>query len=133
MRIVLTFLLQRKKTIGLFLLFGTVFAASLGTGLWYFQESPLRSPITSATTLQFLSYQKKADSKPKVIYGFLPYWNIQNVTLQPGLSQVAYFSLTFDRTGQIVERQGKDTEMGFHKLQSDDFLNIIQTARKNLA
>jgi spore germination protein YaaH len=125
-------LASSRRVIGIGVLLSVVVILSCATVLWYFQDSPLLSPITSSTTLQFLSVKKpEQKTGPKVVYGFLPYWNVHNATLQPELTDVAYFSLTFDRTGSIVERQGQETEMGFHKLQSEDFLNMIQAARKN--
>jgi spore germination protein len=114
------------------ILFIGVFAASLAGAFWIFQDSPLLSPITSSTTLQFLSGKKTNHSqKPKVVYGFLPYWNIKNAELQPELSHVGYFALTFDRNGNILERDGDEIDMGYHTLQSDNFLNLIEETQKN--
>lgn len=121
-----------KKKIGLGLLFFGLFIVALVAALWYFQDSPLLSPITSATTLQFLSIRDSEKNRThKVVYGFLPYWNVQTATLQPELSQVSYFSLIFDHTGHIVDRVGNSAEPGYHRLQSDDFINVIQAAQKN--
>lgn len=127
-----SFLGLHKKKIGILLLFLGIFLTSFFTVIWFFQDSPLLSPITSSTTLQFLSIKdthKKTDQK--IIYGFLPYWNIQKATLQPELTSVGYFSLIFDHTGSIVSRQDQEAEQGYHKLQSDDFVNMLQQAQKN--
>ena len=118
-----------------FLLFG-VFVASVSVVIWLFRDNPLLSPITSSTTLQFLSDKltnTNKDNSPKMIYGFLPYWNVNQVTIQPELTQLAYFSLTFDHTGHIVSRSGGEVDQGYHKLQSEDFVNVMQVAQKNHA
>jgi spore germination protein YaaH len=116
-----------------FLLFG-VFIATISVVIWLFRDNPLLSPITSATTLQFLNDRltnANKSSSPKMIYGFLPYWNVNQVTIQPELTQLAYFSLTFDHTGHIVSHSGGEVDQGYHKLQSEDFVNVMQTAQKN--
>jgi spore germination protein YaaH len=125
---------QHRKMMGMgFLLFG-VFVASACAVIWLFRDNPLLSPITSSTTLQFLSDKLTKANKsnsPKMIYGFLPYWNVNRVVIQPELTQLAYFSLTFDHTGHIISRQDGEVDQGYHKLQSDDFVNSMQAAQKN--
>jgi spore germination protein YaaH len=65
-----------------------------------------------------------------VVYGFLPYWNVDKVTIQPELTHLAYFALTIGPNGQIVTRTPEGTEPGYNKLQSDQWLSLANQVKK---
>lgn len=103
----------------LWLLAGAIF------GWWYFSDSPLISPLTTNSTFRFL--RGETVSEGKIVYGFLPYWNLGKVTLQPELTHLSYFSLTILANGTIATRTDEGAEMGYHRLDSDDLASISAT------
>jgi spore germination protein YaaH len=136
------FLLNKKlkKIFGFGFLFLGICIASAGSVLYFFQDTPLLSPITSHTTFQFLPWTDNMrrnagngssnSSGKKLIYGFLPYWNLQKATIQPELDRLAYFGLSFDANGNIVTRQDNNPEQGYHKMQSEDLLTLSSQLNK---
>lgn len=117
-----------KKIIGLIsLLIGlTAVAALLFVTLT--KKQPLVSPINSATTFSFLPGITKKNNN-RVVYGFLPYWNLKQVELQPELTNLGYFSLTVAGNGEISTTQEGNIEPGYAKLKSDDLLQLIEVAQ----
>ncbi len=112
----------------LVLLSGILFLLTL-EALWFFRKVPLLSPITSSTTFQFLSEPSQpTHTDHKLVYGFLPYWNKDKVTLQPELTHLSYFSLEFNQNGDILDHKQGEMEMGFHTLQSEQILSLFQSA-----
>lgn len=99
-------------------------------GLQYFQSRPLLSPLSENSTFQFFTNPNLQDKK--IVYGFLPYWNITKVTVHPELTNLAYFGLTIGSDGKLLtsDKEG-NIEPGFNKLQSDDFLQIAQAVTHN--
>jgi len=65
------------------------------------------------------------------VYGFLPYWNINTVQLQPELTHLAYFSLTIAGDGSLVTREATYEEPGYNKLRSEAFLDLAAQAKAN--
>ena len=92
--------------------------------IWYFQEAIIISPLSSLTTFNFIN--KIISSDNKVVYGFMPYWTIDEVKLQPELTHLAYFGLTINADGSIMTRQDGGLEPGYRNLQSDKFLELSQ-------
>jgi spore germination protein YaaH len=98
---------------------GVVFLSCL-VSFWWFADTPLISPLSPNGTFHFLS-SIVHKPKPPIVYGFLPYWNLQKITIQPELTHLAYFGLTVGPTGQIVTQTDEGTEPGYSKLQSDQW------------
>jgi spore germination protein YaaH len=92
-------------------------------GILIFTDIPLLSPFTENELSSFLL---KKTSTQKKIYGFLPYWNINKVTLQEELTHLAYFSLSINSDGSFKTHQGSNLEPGFNKLQSGKFSELIE-------
>jgi spore germination protein len=121
-----------------------LFLASLSIGsivvtviFLYWQNSrPLLSPFTGNMTAQSAQKieKKKADpsdpSKNKIVYGFLPYWNLNKAKLHPELTHLAYFSLTVGGDGKIITRQNNGTEPGYNKLSSDEVLSLMSAQHR---
>lgn len=91
---------------------------------WWFQSIPLLSPLNQAATFRFLSGETLGSVSNKQVYGFLPFWNIKDLTLQPELTTLSYFSLTIGGDGSIILREGDHVEPGYNKLQSEEFLEL---------
>lgn len=51
--------------------------------------------------------------------------------MQPELTHLGYFSLTIGPNGDILTRTNGGTDIGFHKLQSDQVTSLIATVKKN--
>jgi spore germination protein YaaH len=106
---------------------GTIAIAAIAA--FFLIDLPLSSPLNEQSFSRFLPkfpHQKNE----KIIYGFLPYWNLREVTLQPELTHLAYFSLTLAEDGTFVtEGSGGGTEPGYRTLQSDDFLALAEVLR----
>jgi spore germination protein YaaH len=88
--------------------------------IWLFADIPLFSPIAEKSD----SFSKNKNSINKKIYGFLPYWNMDNFSFQEELTDVAYFSLTINEDGSLKTRDGENLDPGFFRLQSDEFSDI---------
>lgn len=99
--------------------------------LVWFWNQPLQSPLTKHPVFQFLQTNQDSGSQGKVVYGFLPYWNISKTTLQPEITQLSYFSLTIEGDGSIQTVLDGYTEPGYNKLKSDEFFDLAATAKQN--
>lgn len=97
-------------------------------GLTLNKKQPLVSPISSATTFSFLPGTTTKKNN-RVVYGFLPYWNLKQVELQPELTNLGYFSLTVAGNGEISTTQDGNIEPGYAKLKSDELLQLIEVAQ----
>lgn len=97
------------------------FCFALVFSLWYFAEVPLTSPLSSLTTFNFIN-QLTTKSDNKIVYGFVPYWNLEDVKIQPELTHLSYFGLTIGANGHIVTRDNGGLEPGYRHLQSENFL-----------
>lgn len=101
--------------------------------LWQTWQPPLTAPISSTTTFSFLPYDSVMGSitQPKLIYGFLPYWNLEKTTLNDSLTHVAYFALTIGGDGTLRTQGDEESLTGYRKLQSESFLDIIEKTQKD--
>lgn len=97
-------------------------AVGLGLALtiWWFWDIPLVSPLSATPVFQFLTTAPPT-STGKVVYGFVPYWNITKTTLRPELTHLSYFSLSIAADGSLDQ---DTSEPGFQRLQSDEFLEL---------
>jgi len=98
--------------------------------LWFFWDEPLASPINSLTTFRFLQESRLPRTGNKVVYGFLPYWNMDVANIQKELSHLSYFSLTIDGAGKLITKENDYAEPGYNKLRSDQFLELSNQAIK---
>ena len=119
------------KRLWLFLMSTLVFCAALAAGLYFFWQVPLHSPVTESTTFRFLSEANLFKKESKVVYGYLPYWNVNTVTIQPELTHLSYFGLTAAGDGSIVTRTEDGGEPGYVRLGSDEFLEAANQVRAN--
>jgi len=122
---------NNKKIAGLiFLILGL---ACLIYGIWtmFFRSNELLSPITQNSSFQFLFNGEEPDAHPKrVVYGFLPYWNLSKFTLQPETTHLSYFSLGIGKDGSILTKDGSSPEQGYAKLGSDEVLSDFAQEKK---
>lgn len=107
------------------LIFGLLVALT-GIFTWWYWDEPLTSPLTSASAFRFFRDAQVVNQKPHVVYGFLPYWNLKKVTLQPELTQVGYFGLGIMADGNLQLREPGAQTPGYTGLQSEELLDIAQ-------
>lgn len=103
-----------KKTINILLLISFLVLLLV----LVFADLPLFSPFSTDNRLT------NQPSTTKKILGFLPYWNLADVTLQPELTDLAYFSLTINEDGTLKTTEKSNSDPGFYKLQSEEFASI---------
>ncbi len=115
---------KNKLKIKIAVLVFVTFFATIAVSLWTFWDIPLISPIDSLTTFMFLSKSQLAKNNEKIIYGFLPYWNVNKFTLQKELTHLSYFSLTLNADGSFSSTSDGELDMGLHRLNSDEFTEI---------
>lgn len=102
----------------------TLFVAAAAVFAGWIWELPLQTPLGPLSTFQFLP-NKNFDSSGKVVYGFVPYWNLQKVAVQPELTHLGYFSLTIAADGSLITiGEDGNEEPGFNKLKSDQLLDL---------
>lgn len=105
------------------------------TVLWYFYDEPLVSPLSGVTSFQFLggeSIEAPFFDEKKIVYAFLPYWNINKVVIQPEITHLAYFSLGIGADGQIqTVTQEQTAEPGYAKLGSDQLMEHANQVGRN--
>lgn len=102
-------------------LFTIVFAVASFV-IWNYADLPLVSPLSSLSSFNFLQ-EPHFKKEPKIIYGFLPYWNINKATIQKEITHLGYFSLRIASDGSLATT-GEDDATSFNRLQSDTFLEI---------
>lgn len=98
--------------------------AAVAISLWWFADIPLASPINSLTTFKFLQEAQILSHGNKIVYGYLPYWNLKKVTIQPELTHLSYFGLTVAGDGSLVTKNDDGGEPGYTGLKSDEFLEL---------
>lgn len=89
----------------------------------YQSKIPLVEPISFTSTST--SPSNEVSKRQKIVYGFLPYWNIKTANMNKALTHVGYFSLTLNKDGSIQTKDGKSVEQGYRVYQSDSFENVL--------
>ncbi len=102
-----------------------LFIAVLAASMWWFADIPLASPINTFSSFKFLQEAEIFTKGNKIVYGYLPYWNLKKVTIQPELTHLAYFALTIGADGSLLLRtEDGGGEPGYAGLRSDEFLEL---------
>jgi spore germination protein YaaH len=97
--------------------------------VWWLWDTPLTSPLNTSSAFRFLTGKTPISTSEKIIYGFLPYWNLRDSTFQPELTHLAYFSLEIGANGNIVtQTEDGANEPGYSRLQSDNLFDAIATS-----
>ncbi|OGJ21874.1 MAG: hypothetical protein A3A82_03755 [Candidatus Pacebacteria bacterium RIFCSPLOWO2_01_FULL_47_12] len=105
-----------------------LFVGAMASALWWFWDQPLVTPLTNLSSFRFLQRPESTYGHNKVVYGFLPYWNLDDAVLQPELTHLSYFALTIGAAGEVRLQEDGSVEPGFNKLSSDQLLDLINTA-----
>lgn len=118
-----------SRRLGLFFLsLGLVFSSVTAYLIWQ-SNLPLVSPIALIGSLIGNSPAIKSN---KVIYGFLPYWNLKyadELNIQ-SLTHFAYFAIDLNPDGTINKKtNATETEPGWNKLKSKDTSKLLYQAK----
>ncbi len=64
--------------------------------------------FNSAQVLGDYEYQASgaAEANPGIVYGFLPYWSLENYQIDPSVTDLSYFRLAVNGQGEIIEDAG---------------------------
>lgn len=87
----------------------------------------LATPLSRLGYIQLRENTLSFDQPPRVL-GFLPYWTMSDASHSALLTDIAYFSVTFDGSGTLVERANGEVDMGYHRLQSESFEAWVERA-----
>jgi len=118
-------------TIRLVLLVFILLVSSASLVVWFFYQQPLVSPINQFSQFRFINNSFPTKKNRKLIYGFLPYWNMAHFKPKEQLDRLIYFALAIQANGQIAVSGKNKIEPGFRRLQSDKFLTILTQVGKN--
>ncbi len=115
-----------KKLLLFFFILGIGVSCFTGYYLWQ-QNLPLVSPLALLES----SIEKRANPN-KIVYGFLPYWNVKlHSSLEiRHLTHLAYFALDMQSDGTIKKKNNpKETEPGWNKINSSELQKIIYQSK----
>lgn len=98
--------------------------------VWYFWEVPILSPLSNNSTFRFL--RSGTSSEGKIVYGFLPYWNLGKFSIQKEMTHLSYFGLTIGADGEILIRTDDGGgEPGYAKLDSQELASSSAVLEQN--
>jgi len=100
----------------------------LGVYIYWQKKLPLISPTNLFENIYFPKNQKQK----KVVYGFLPYWNLKySKDLQINhLTHLAYFAIDLNMDGTIHKKtNSKELEPGWNKLNSPEIKSILYQSK----
>lgn len=86
---------------------------------WLLYKPDLLSPLSALTYIQ--SIGRHDDVQEKTVYGFLPYWTMNEATISSTLTDIAYFSVGLDGNGNLLEQTNGEYEQGLRRMQQDTF------------
>ena len=76
-------------------------------------------------------YQYTADGEPPaklgLVYGFLPYWNVDNYQVSDAITHLSFFRLAVDRKGEIITKAG---DGGYQIYNSERVQHIFDQVNK---
>ncbi len=118
--------LQKLKIVALTI---TFFVSLVAVFIWWHWDEPLVSPVSSFTTFRFFQNHQAAPlAKGKIVYGFLPYWNLKKTVIQPEMTHLSYFSLTIGGDGSLLTTVDNEPDQGYQRLGSDEFFDLAREA-----
>lgn len=109
--------------------FLVITASTVAIYIYWQKKLPLVSP---ASLIENLYLPKNVTSNKKVVYGFLPYWNLKyKDQLQINhLTHLAYFALDLNIDGTSHKKtNAKELEPGWNKLNSNETKSILYQSK----
>ena len=107
-----------------------MFLGAVASTVWYWPQ-PLVSPLISTDSFQLL-FGDRQKHTPKIVYGFLPYWNVDKATVQPELTHLAYFGANISANGKLGKDADGNRDIGVSRMSSDLTQELIaKTAQQH--
>lgn len=98
--------------------------------LGIFSPPPLVSPLSQLSYIQ-VSDLRANNRNPKRVYGYLPYWTMNQATPSAAVTDIYYFSVSLQGDGSLREREGNELDMGLYRLQGESFTALWEEAQRN--
>ena len=99
--------------------------------IYHTWEEPLVSPLTHNSWISFTTRPQTlfseifSTNRKKIVYGFLPYWNLESAVIQPEVTHLSYFGLNIAEDGNInTKDEDGNTHPGYRHLDSDKLLGL---------
>ena len=111
------------------LFFCFIFLALVIFGWWGRNQPWLKprlvQPLAKLGYVQFTNLPKTTEEQR--VFGFLPYWTLNQATISGSLTDIAYFSIGLDANGRLIERDSEgNRETGLYRLQQESFTEWLQ-------
>lgn len=90
-----------------------------------FYDTPLSSSIDHNSRLRYLKELIIPKKEERIVYGFLPYWNIKDLTIEKELTHLSYFGLNIAANGEIMTKdEDGNLDPGYRVLNEESFLEL---------
>lgn len=123
-------LTRRRFFLGLlFTLVALVVALGILWWRWLLYRPDLLSPLSALTYIQ--SIGRPISTEKKSVYGFLPYWTMNDASISSTLTDIAYFSVGLDGAGNLLEQTDGEYEQGLRRLQQEAFTDWAQQRQQD--
>jgi len=118
-----------KIFFSVFLFLLVVFIVLFSINLFY--NTPLSSSIDSNSRLRYLKELIIPKQEKKVVYGFLPYWNLKDIKVEKELTHLSYFGLNIAANGEIMTKdEDGNLDPGYRLLSDEVFLELVTQVQK---
>ncbi len=92
-----------------------------------FYDAPLFSSINNNSRLRYLKELIIPKKDHKVVYGFLPYWNIDDIKIEKELTHLSFFGLNIAADGSISTRdEDGNIDPGYKIINEESFLDLTE-------
>lgn len=117
-----------KTFFSIFLLLVFIFSILLSINIFY--NAPLSSSINDSSKLRYFKNLIVPKTNNKIVYGFLPYWNLKDFSLEKEVTNLAFFGLDIDADGSISTKDADgNLDPGYRVFKSDEFLNLLENVK----
>lgn len=125
--------IKMKKVKQYWFIFPLAFVFSVLCFLFFYaKKTKITYPVAEQTIIESQvlgSYEREASGEPEealnIVYGFLPYWNVDNYQLHPAVTHLSYFRLAVNGKGQIED------DSAYQIYQSDHYKQILAQLDRN--
>ena len=114
-----------KIFFSVFLFLLLILAILLSIDIFY--DAPLFSSIDSNSRLRYLKELVIPKKDHKVVYGFLPYWNLDDFKIEKELTHLSFFGLNIAANGNISTKdEDGNIDPGYKVINEEKFLDLAQ-------
>ncbi|MBU1033433.1 glycoside hydrolase family 18 protein [Patescibacteria group bacterium] len=114
-----------KIFFSIFLFLLLIFVVLLSINVFY--NAPLFSSIDNNSRLRYLKELIIPQKERKIVYGFLPYWNVNDFVLEKELTHLSYFGLNIAANGEIsIKDEDGNLDPGYRTLNEEKFTELAE-------